>query len=382
LQRWFQETGSKLQSGDRLVLYVTAHGGRADDKKHPFNTKLMLWGSESITASELTGKIAALPEGVSVVLVMVQCFSGGFSHVIFNDAESEKGVTARSVCGFYATVEDRPAAGCTPDIDEENYQEYSSFFWAAIAGRTRADKPIDRPDYDGDGQVSFDEAHAFTVLTSHSIDIPVKTSDAFLRVYSKVPAKAEGDLFTGNTPYEAVLGRATPAERAVLEGLSQELSLSGSDRIAQARKKGEEIQAERNRLGEERKHKNDELEGHKHKLQAALKDRWPELANLLNPDVVTLLVQGGNELTATAEALPDYSDFDRLVREIDSIERERLDLDRRWAKHQRLLHTAENVALAVNLPLVAADRQERYAALIAAERGTLGELTPVSTSAP
>ena len=57
-------------------------------------------------------------------------------------------------CGFFATVHDRKAAGCTADIDEANYQEYSTYFFAALRGKTRTGTPITPPDYDGDGRVS------------------------------------------------------------------------------------------------------------------------------------------------------------------------------------------------------------------------------------
>ena len=42
------------------------------------------------------------------------------------------------------TVHDRPAAGCTPDINEANYAEYSSYFIAALSGIDRLGQTIDR----------------------------------------------------------------------------------------------------------------------------------------------------------------------------------------------------------------------------------------------
>jgi len=40
IEKWFKETGSKLKSGDRLVVYATAHGGKSTDKKNSYDTKL------------------------------------------------------------------------------------------------------------------------------------------------------------------------------------------------------------------------------------------------------------------------------------------------------------------------------------------------------
>ena len=184
LERWLKAEGEKLKPEDRLVFYFTGHGGRASGKeKH--NTKLYLWNGESLKVNEMVQRLDRVPQQTPVVLVMVQCFSGGFANVIFKEGNPSKGLSDHARCGFFATIASRPAAGCTPSINEEDYQEYSSHFWAALYGETRTGKAIDRPDYDKDGVVSFAEAHAYSLLTSDSIDISIKTSDAFLRHFSK-----------------------------------------------------------------------------------------------------------------------------------------------------------------------------------------------------
>ena len=52
------------------------------------------------------------------------CFSGGFADVIYEGCDPGKGLAKANRCGFFATVSDRVAAGCTSDVDEENYREY------------------------------------------------------------------------------------------------------------------------------------------------------------------------------------------------------------------------------------------------------------------
>src|SRR5262249_52766196 len=139
-----------------------------------------LWNDERLSVSELVRLLDGLPEGVSVVAVMVQCYTGGFARMIYDHADPERGLTKQSRCGFFATVHDREAAGCTPDVDEAPYVEYSTYFWEALAGHSRTGKPITPPDYDGDGKVSFAEAHAYTVLNADTIDLPLTTSSEFL----------------------------------------------------------------------------------------------------------------------------------------------------------------------------------------------------------
>lgn len=191
LDKWFKEVGSRLHAGDRLFVYATAHGGKSPDDKQPHDTVLYLWNHQQLRMHDFTALLDEIDDEVPVVLVMVQCYSGGFTHVIFEEGNAEKGVSPADRCGFYATVHDRVAAGCTPDIDEANYHEFSTSFFEALRGKTRYDEPVERPDFDGDGRTSFAEAYAHVVLTSNTIDIPVRTSDAFLRKYSTAPAPPE-----------------------------------------------------------------------------------------------------------------------------------------------------------------------------------------------
>jgi hypothetical protein len=374
IARWFREVGPKLKKGDRLILYVTAHGGKSGDKKRPHNTKLYLWNRESIEVDELAKHLDGLAPGVQVVAVMVQCYSGGFAHMIFNGGDSDDGLSDQSRCGFFATVHDRPAAGCTPDIDEEDYHEYSSYFWAAILGRTRTGKQIEPPDYDKDGQISFDEAHGYVMLASSTIDIPVKTSDAFLREYSQLKADGRDDLVSIEQPFDKLLTLAAPTERAVLAGLARELKLTGDDRVQAAEKLAKEIEQQRKKLAGQVKDKNRRRNDLKRDMQRSLKLRWPELTNLLNPVAIDLLTRDAAQFVQAVESHPKYSEFSHLRNEVEQLENERFDLERRWVKCRRLIHVAENVVLAANLPkLASSELQVRHQKLLAAERGAFAE---------
>ena len=136
-------------------MYLTGHGGKGSDAQNPH---FFLWNRQQVPVKEFVTRLDKLDPDVHVVLVMVQCYSGGFANCIFNEGDPSKGMSAANRCGFYATVHNRPAAGCTPDIDEENYEEYSSSFWAAIAGHSRTGQMVEPRDCDADGRVSFAEA--------------------------------------------------------------------------------------------------------------------------------------------------------------------------------------------------------------------------------
>jgi len=372
IERWFDEVGSRLQSGDRLILYVTAHGGSSKDKEHPKNTCIYLWNRKNLTEVQLTKYLDRLPAGVSVVAIMVQCHAGGFANMVFRDGDPAGDVVENDRCGFFATVHDRSAAGCTPDIAEENYQEYSTFFWAAIGGKTRIDKPIDLPDYDGNGEVSFAEAHAYTLLASNTIDIPIKTSGEMLRKLVKIEGDPPAGWVTTDAPFDDLLALAAPPERAVLEGLSVQLKLSGSDRVAEAHELAKSVQKDRDRLSKISRRKGRELRSCRNEIAQELKLAWPELSNPYHGRITEILVDHGNEIVKLIESHKRYSQFARLHDELDSIVEQRLDLERRWAKCQRLIRTAENVALAANLDKIEpTEMQERYRRMVAAENSTL-----------
>lgn len=466
LEKWFKDVGAKLTARDRLFIYVTAHGGRASDKKTPQNTGLFLWNTERCQMREFAAFLEKIPNDVPVVTVMVQCYSGGFANIVFKEGDAKKGFTAAPRCGFFATVHNRVAAGCTPDINEEDYHEYSSYFWAALRGQTRTGKPIDPPDYDDDGTVSLAEAHAYVILTSPTIDIPIKTSDAFLRKYSRLQAKpaatkpapakspgkkdqekpkapaesndgkqppkadstptakncpadsltqdenskekqnekekaesknentseekekpaaekkADAKLLSADSDYAVLLEYASPADLAVLDGLSATLKLSGGQRAKAARDLAKQILDDKKKLDAQSRKLSGELKSLAGAISKSVRNRWPEFANRWHPRINGFLEDDDGEIVKHIESHGSYRRFEKVRQEIKKVSEKRFDLDRRWVKCQRLIRSLENVALAANLSEVASPEvQERYRQLVAAESGTFGQAPAVPVTA-
>jgi hypothetical protein len=163
-----------------------------------------------------------LPPKVSVIMVMAQCYCGGFSRTIFDGLDAKQGLSAHERVGFFAQQHDLPAAGCRPDIEHD--QEFSSYFWGAIAGRSRVGKPIEGCDLDNNGVVSFSEAYAYAFWAGETIDIPLKTSDVFLRSYSRL--KDESPM-TGTL--QSFVDQARPASAQIVKKLSQVLGFTLRD---------------------------------------------------------------------------------------------------------------------------------------------------------
>jgi hypothetical protein len=393
VDHYFDAFAGTLNKGDRLFCYFTGHGGRGD-KKTPYNTKLHLWKQEDVLMRDFVKRLDKVPADVPVVLVMVQCFSGGFQHVIFKDGDPKNGLSEHPRCGFFATVHSRVAAGCTPDIDEANYQEYSSFFWAALSGETRMGKTIELPDYDGNGKVTMDEAHAYVILTSDSIDIPVKTSDGLLAHYSKTkPAppkkdekKKDGeeaddkkdtppdlDLVDIDKDFVALKASASVIDKTVLDGLAKQLGITDKNTVAAARKKADEIEKTRKKLDEDRKKRIASLRKHHRKIGAAMQIRWPEIKTRWHPNLSEILASEGDEVIAAMKAHPEYAAMKKLGKEAKSLQDQRFKLEKQQVKCKRLIHVAENLARAANLVKLADEKAiARYHELLELEHGEFG----------
>ncbi|TWU22127.1 Caspase domain protein [Novipirellula galeiformis] len=367
IQQWFDDVGSTMEKGDRLVLYVTAHGNESQTRNHPYNTSISLWNHRKITVSELSAMLDQLPEGVSVVTIMVQCHAGGFARLVYNEGDPDKGRSSQTRSGFFATVHDRPAAGCTPEIDEATYVEYSTYFWEAIAGRTRLDQPIELPDYNQDGVVSFEEAHAYTILKSDTIDLPIKTSGEFLGEESLFQDEQHPELLPRDLAYDELITFATASDRAVLEGLSEQLDLQGENRLEVAEQKKEKARPRGRRRA--RNTDTDSSAALRRKIATDMRSRWPGLANPLNPIGIELMTTRSDDFIRAIEVHPDYANY----RELANTSKTKLSDREKEVKYERFIRTVENVILRENLIRMGnANTIAAFEAILEGETASLG----------
>src|SRR5262249_37886070 len=159
---------------------------------------------------------------------------------------------------------------------------------------------------------------------------------------------------------------ATPAEAAVLDGLSKQLDLTGQDRIAAAH-----IQSRATRRGRGRG-RDPSPRQRAARLRATiasdLRDRWPELANVLNPLAIELGTKRSDEFVKAVESHPRYKEYREQA---DAAARDS-DPQKRRAKFERFIRTAEDVILRENLKRLADEKKlGQYQTIAAAEAGTL-----------
>lgn len=359
-------------SNRQLLLYFTGHGslGKSDYENNVYD----MWGKdETLSVRECARQIEQLPAGAPVTVVMVQCFSGAFGNLLFEGGDPKGEVIARDFAGFYATVNTRVAAGCTSAVNEAEYHDFTSYFFAALTGRDRVGRAVTGCDYNHDGRVGMNEAYCYTLNNDESIDVPVCTSDVFLRRF--VPLR-DADVF--QTPWPMLVSWADPAQKEALEGLSARLKLAGDDRLKGAY---------------DRVFRNSSANGRDPQWYA----RYREARSKMN----TMLKDGRRELlrrypdlrsaSGAAYAQTRKDAISRLDREAkdgkwkdllaanDAVDKADLDgeaLDIAESKMLRIVRLGKSVVLAHELQQSGAPQvKARYQKLIEAERRTL--LPPV-----
>jgi hypothetical protein len=221
------------------LIYFTGHGSVAADLKvSEFN----LWSRQRFAVPDLVDSLKSFSKDKPVTLLMVQCHSSDFAKVIYKDANPALGLAENRVCGFFASIAARPAAGCTPAVREEYYKDFSSYFLAALTGKDRVDRKVEGADFDRNGKVGMNEAFCWSLVNDDSIDTPLCTSDVLLKTAAQIP---DADVF--KTSFKDVLKWANPAQKAALNGLSEKLKLTSEDRLSVAFEKYAKITEQEDR---------------------------------------------------------------------------------------------------------------------------------------
>ena len=332
---------AELDDGQTLLLYTTDHG--VPDPRREGESALVLWGDDTLSTRELREVLDAGPQRGRVILHMSQCFSGGFAHAMF--ADDSTAVTGQERCGFFSALPDRIATGCTPDLNEADYDDYTTRFFAALSGRDRVGRTVDSADYDEGGRVSLAEAHAYAVGTQDTIDVPMKTSEFYLEHIGVDPTAG----------WKQALAAATPDELAAWRFLSQRLELTEGDPAAQIRQARTRLERQRQEWSRQQREWEPDAGEAASRLRVGLLERWPVLESPFHPEFAPTLEDGGEQIRdylsgarAFAEWQAALAEMSRLSAKLAAAELE----DAWWLRAQRL---SEHLRRAARL---AADSKE------------------------
>ncbi|MEL7333360.1 MAG: Caspase domain-containing protein [Cyanobacteria bacterium J06560_2] len=216
---WFKAVAAADQPCPSF-FYFTGHGAYNPDNEE--SNSLILWDEQFVSVPEFTGLLAELPTEQPFVTMMAQCYSGSFANIIYEKGDPEQPVALHTRCGFFATVASRPSVGCTPAVNEADYKDYSSSFFAGLTGRDRIGNPVSSADYNQDEQVSYAEAHAFAKVDEATTDWPISTVEAWLQ--KQVNNSQTDDILS--TPISELRQLARPEQQYVIDALTNILSFS------------------------------------------------------------------------------------------------------------------------------------------------------------
>ncbi|MGD1953019.1 MAG: Caspase domain-containing protein [Leptolyngbyaceae cyanobacterium] len=217
-QTWFEDLAQK-PSPCPAFFYFTGHG--AYNNENPENNAMILWEEKLVSVQQLSSWLDQLPPDQPFVTMMAQCFSGSFANLIYEQGNPENPVALQTRCGFFATVAERPSVGCTPAVNEADYRDYSSSFFAGLSGVDRVGNAVVSADYNTDGTVSYAEAHAFAKVDKETTDWPVSTAEVWLQKQASEEKIAE--IFA--QPMEDWIAAAQPQRQYVIRALSEKLEL-------------------------------------------------------------------------------------------------------------------------------------------------------------
>lgn len=304
------------------IVFGIGHGSDADGE---LPARLDTWGSsdEALTLPDLR-ELLIRDRPARLALVLGQCHSGAFVELALT---APSGVDA---CVLAAVPADREAAGCSPDVDDPEAKAFVAWIGDGLARRI---------DVDGDGAVSLADAFAHARVEDRTIDVPVSSSEAWLR--SRVrPLTRETP-----SPIDALIGRADPHDAFVLGRLRPEGSrtdhdvrrrwqslVDSTDTIDQALSDAQTV--ERRLVAE---------------LRSVLLGRWPELANPLHRRARVLMVHEGDAILAELHRQPAWTALGTLDANQSRDEGRRAELEREAARLERWLRAAENTRLRARL---------------------------------
>jgi hypothetical protein len=219
LQQWFATAASRSNDRRPVFFYFTGHG--LFNEQNPENNTMVMWGDSEVSVQELTQQLDRFPQEVPIAMMMAQCYSGGFANIIYEQGNPANPVSQKSRCGFFATVKTRPSLGCTPEVNEADYRDYSSSFFAGLSGIDRLGQKVASADYNKDGKVVYSEAHAFAKVDEAAADWPVSTSEEWLQ--RQMSDRQREEIL--NLPIKKLLNQGRPEQQYVVKTLAEKLQL-------------------------------------------------------------------------------------------------------------------------------------------------------------
>ena len=327
LDRQLARMLSQLKSGDALWFIYNGHGGM--ESSEPSENTLRLWNDSTLDVQRYAAITQARPKGTILRSFMPQCFSGGFARSIaFTPTNPDADHIDRLQCGFYSVPHNLESEGCTISVDSNAYRDYSTFFFAALSGKTRQGKPLDTDTTGGKANTLLD-AHVWAYINGDSTDIPFSSSEYFLELWLPWYARWQTvTTITDDNPYFHIATAIARKEGIPATSL-KEMAISTGVKITGIR---EIIGNIRSRL----ESKQDKEAALRKIILQAFIQHFPEAGFPYSGGWSRLLREKGGQMLRWIEHHDDYRQLEKLQQDVAALDRQLLEERRVLTTHVRL----------------------------------------------
>ncbi len=317
---------SHLKKGDRGLFVFNGHGSQ--DKTNTANNKIWLWDRSSLSVNDFSKLLNKVDNSVPMRFVFTQCYSGSFERVVHPNAVDAIKLVAAPRCGFFAEAADRKAEGCSSGVNIDDYRDYSTYFFAALSGKTRqGDDLPENPDRNKDGKVSLYEAHLYTLAQADSADLPRSTSEVYLERWQPWYLRW----------FSAGEGRGNVYAK-LANDIARELRVPTDQSVQRSviSKKRRRLDRRSKKLGHERIKLRTAMTEVRFNIRYQLEQRWPEAAKSRTEKYQHFIK---NEAAAVRKFITGHEDWVKLVagyKRYQEIAAERLEIERKITRFDKL----------------------------------------------
>ena len=318
---------SRLTAADSGLIIYNGHGS-GDAADHGRNA-LNLWDNTFLDVYEFEELLSRSDPRTPMRFIMTQCYSGAFSRAVHPAAADDTLELEGIRCGFMAESAEREAEGCSASLRIGEYRDYTTYFFAALNGKTRLDETLrDDPDSNHDGKVTLREAHFYTLATAYSTDLSRSTSEEYLDSWQPWYTRwISGNATANNSVFISVarkLMASNGLEREFAGGVRRAVSYSRRllDEYAM---KTQEYESLKNRITSIHRAIRKDVLMRYPQLQAGATDAYVDMINGRLPEIRGAIMNHAR-----------YGELDALFREEEESAARLLDSERRLAQIEKV----------------------------------------------
>lgn len=336
-----------------LLVFIAGHGDRGEQPKE---SMAVLWGQGTISVSEYVAELDK-KSTKPVTTIVTGCFSGGFAELVFTGADPAKGVSVQDRCGLFSTMWNLEASGCDPNPDRRAQYGYGIYFLNALRSRNRDGQLVPREtfDVDGDGDISYLEAHSYVRIASLGLDVPTSTSERWLRYVG--PAE------------DVAVTVSMPEENAVVQALGTRLGLPAVDSEEAAITRFQAFQEAIEDLSSRLETEKAAVDTAYFQLLGEILAVWPVLDDPWHPDFARTLETQRRAIRRWLDTSLAYASYLRALQVYDALDQQLQQARIASAPLERYLRAAENIRLAGRLRARGGPEWAIYERLVNCERG-------------